>query len=91
MISGVLQRGRNPVRLEPDRAVQDPEDCARTLRVAMPELLKKAAVDMLDVVGLGVGFTASAMLLTLAVGTPLCLVPPARQAPWTAFGAGGYP
>jgi L-ribulokinase len=42
------------------------------------EVLSKAAVDPLDVVGLWVDFTACTMLPTLADGTRLCLVPDFR-------------
>jgi len=81
VISAVLPLAGKPVRLEPDWALQDPEDYVRTLQVTVREVLGKAAVDPLDVVGLGVDFTACTMLPTLADGTPLCLLPEFRSEP----------
>jgi L-ribulokinase len=81
VIAEVLPLPGNPVRLESDWALQDPEDYVRTLQVTVREVMNKAAVDPLDVVGLGVDFTACTMLPTLADGTPLCLVPEFRSDP----------
>ena len=81
VIDEALPLAGNPVRLEPDWALQDPEDYLRTFQVTVPEVLRKAAVDPLDVVGIGIDFTACTMLPTLADGTPLCLVPELRSNP----------
>jgi ribulose kinase len=48
VIADVLPLAGNPVRLEPDWALQDPEDYVRTLQVTVHEVLSKAAVDPLD-------------------------------------------
>ena len=69
------------VRLEPDWALQDPEDYVRTLQEAVPQLLAETGVDPADVVGVGIDFTACTMLPTLADGTPLCLVDGLRRNP----------
>ena len=69
------------VRLEPDWALQDPEDYVRTFQEAVPQLLAEAGVDPADVVGVGIDFTACTMLPTLADGTPLCLVDGLRRNP----------
>jgi len=81
VIAETLPLAGKPVRLEPDWALQDPEDYVRTLQVTVREVLGKATVDPLDVVGLGIDFTACTMLPTLADGTPLCLVPEFRSEP----------
>ncbi|HVM57972.1 MAG TPA: ribulokinase [Gaiellaceae bacterium] len=69
------------VRLEPDWALQDPEDYVRTFREAVPALLAETGVDPADVVGVGIDFTACTMLPTLADGTPLCVLDDLRREP----------
>ena len=69
------------VRLEPDWALQDPEDYVRTFQEAVPPLLAETGVDPADVVGVGIDFTACTMLPALADGTPLCLVDGLRRNP----------
>ena len=70
-----------PVRLEPDWALQDPEDYLRTYQQAIPALLQQTGVDPADVVGVGIDFTACTMLPVQANGTPLCLRPEYRRNP----------
>jgi L-ribulokinase len=81
VIADVLPLPGDPVHLEPDWALQDPEDYVRTFQVAVPAVLREAGVDPRDVIGLGVDFTACTMLPVLADGTPLCLVPEFRSEP----------
>ena len=69
------------VCLEPDWALQDPEDYVRTFQEAVPRLLAETGVDPADVVGVGIDFTSCTMLPTLADGTPLCLVGGLRRNP----------
>ncbi len=69
------------VRLEPDWALQDPEDYLRTLQVTVPAVLRESNIDPADVIGLGIDFTACTMLPTKADGTPLCLLPELRAEP----------
>jgi L-ribulokinase len=69
------------VRLEPDWALQDPQDYIRTLNVAVPDVLSASGVDPSDVVGIGIDFTACTMLPTTADGTPLCIIPEHRRTP----------
>jgi L-ribulokinase len=69
------------VRLEPDWALQDPEDYVRTFQKAVPALLTETGVSPPDVIGIGVDFTACTMLPTLADGTPLCLLEDYRRLP----------
>jgi L-ribulokinase len=69
------------VRLEPDWALQDPNDYLEVFRRAIPAVLKESGVDPADVVGLGIDFTACTMLPVKADGTPLCFLPEWRAEP----------
>jgi len=69
------------VRLEPDWALQDPEDYLRTLEYAVPQVLADSGIDPGDVIGIGIDFTSCTMLPTAADGTPLCLLEELRGEP----------
>jgi L-ribulokinase len=69
------------IRLEPDWALQDPEDYVRTFKTTIPSVLKQSGVDPADVIGIGVDFTACTMMPVLSDGTPLCNVPEYRSNP----------
>jgi len=69
------------VRLEPDWALQDPEDYLRTFKTAIPAVLKESGVEPADVIGVGIDFTACTMLPVKADGTPLCVLPEFRKNP----------
>ena len=69
------------VRLEPDWALQDPDDYIRVLKSTVPAVLAEAGVDAADVIGLGIDFTACTMLPTTVDGTPLCRIPELRRRP----------
>ncbi len=69
------------VRLEPDWALQDPNDYIEVFKHAIPAVLRQSGVDPADVIGLGIDFTACTMLPTLADGTPLCFLPEFRDRP----------
>ena len=60
------------IRLEPDWALQDPEDYIRTFKKTIPAVLKQSGVDPVDVIGVGIDFTACTMMPVKADGTPLC-------------------
>lgn len=60
------------IKLEPDSALQNPNDYVETLKRAVPEALKQGGVRADDVIGIGVDFTACTILPTRADGTPLC-------------------
>ena len=72
-------RPHEDVALEPDWALQDPEDYVRTLQEAVPALLAETGVDPAEVIGIGIDFTACTMLPTLADGTPLCVLDELRR------------
>jgi L-ribulokinase len=63
------------VRLEPDWALQDPNDYIAVFKTAVPAVLKSSGVNPADVIGVGTDFTACTMLPTKADGTPLCNLP----------------
>jgi L-ribulokinase len=61
--------------LDPDWALQDPQDYLRTFQNAVRQVLQKSGVDPADVIGVGIDFTACTMLPVKADGTPLCNLP----------------
>ena len=69
------------IRLEPDWALQDPNDYLETFKQAVPAVLRESGVDPADVIGLGIDFTACTMLPTKADGTPLCFLQEWRDQP----------
>ena len=69
------------IRLDPDFALQDPNDYLEVFKQAIPAVLKKSGVNPKDVIGLGIDFTACTMLPTKANGTPLCFLPEWRDNP----------
>ena len=73
------------IKLEPDTALQNPNDYVETLKRAVPEALKQGGVRTDDVIGIGVDFTACTILPTRADGTPLCTLNEFKSNPhaWT--------
>jgi L-ribulokinase len=69
------------IRLEPDWALQDPNDYLEVFKHAVPAVLQSSGVDPADVIGVGIDFTACTMLPTKANGTPLCFLPEWRDQP----------
>lgn len=69
------------IRLEPDWALQDPNDYIEVFKQTIPAVLAKSGVDPADVIGIGIDFTACTMLPTKADGTPLCFLPEWRNNP----------
>jgi len=69
------------ILLEPDWALQDPEDYIRTYQNTIPAVLRESGVDPADVIGVGIDFTACTMLPVKANGTPLCVLPELRENP----------
>jgi len=59
------------IRLDPDWALQDPNDYLEVFKTTIPAVLKESGVDPADVIGIGIDFTACTMLPTKADGTPL--------------------
>ena len=74
------------IRLEPDWALQDPNDYLEVLKQTVPAILEQGdsagnAIDPDDVIGVGIDFTACTVLPTKADGTPLCFMPEWREHP----------
>ena len=73
------------VRLEPDWALQDPDDYLAVLKNAIPAVLRQSGIDPAAVIGIGTDFTACTVLPVLADGTPLSSLDAFRERPhaWT--------
>ena len=69
------------IRLEPDWALQDPQDYVRVFQNTIPAVLKESGVNPEDVIGIGIDFTACTMLPAKADGTPLSDLPEYRSHP----------
>lgn len=69
------------VRLEPDWALQDPNDYIEVIKRTVPAVMRESGVDPADVIGIGIDFTACTMLPTTSDGTPLCQLPQYRSEP----------
>jgi len=70
-----------PVQLEPEWALQDPQDYIRTFRQTVPGVLSQTGLDPGDVIGIGIDFTACTVLPVKSDGTPLCNLPDYRRNP----------
>ncbi len=71
---GVMDRelAETGERLQPDWALQDPQDYIDVLRHAVPDAVKAAGIDPESIEGIGTDFTSCTILPTLRDGTPLC-------------------
>ena len=69
------------IRLEPDWALQDPQDYLRVFKNTIPAVLKESGVKAENVIGIGIDFTACTMLPVKKDGTPLCDLPEYRNHP----------
>ena len=69
------------IRLEPDWALQDPQDYIRTFQSTIPSVLEQSKVKPEDVIGIGIDFTACTMLPVKKDGTPLCDLQDFRKHP----------
>ncbi len=76
-----LPAPHDDVLLEPEWALQDPDDYLRTLEHTVPAVLRAAGVDARDVIGVGIDCTSCTMLPTTADGTPLCRLDDLRAEP----------
>jgi L-ribulokinase len=69
------------IQLEPEWALQDPNDYIEVFKNAVPAVLHLSGVAPEDVIGLGIDFTACTMLPASADGTALCSKPEWRDNP----------
>ncbi|WP_307869169.1 ribulokinase [Nocardiopsis sp. B62] len=58
--------------LEPESALQDPDDYREVLRRAVPAALRESGISPEQVIGVGTDFTSCTVLPVTADGTPLC-------------------
>lgn len=58
--------------LKRDFALQDPDDYLKSMKRAVCEAVKKAAISPADIIGIGVDFTSCTVLPTDKYGEPLC-------------------
>jgi len=68
-------------KLEPDWALEHPQDFLDVLHETIPAVLKKAGVSAEDVIGVGIDFTSCTMLPVDQEGTPLCFYPEYQSNP----------
>jgi L-ribulokinase len=69
------------IHLEPDWALQDPNDYIEVFKRTIPQVLEKSGVNAEEVIGVGIDFTACTMLPVKSDGTPLCFLPEWRNHP----------
>jgi len=69
------------IQLDPDFALQDPNDYLEVFKQTIPAVLQESGIDPQDVIGIGIDFTACTILPTKADGTPLCFLPEYRNNP----------
>jgi L-ribulokinase len=69
------------IALEPDWALQDPNDYLEVFKTTVPAVLAESGVKPDDVIGIGIDFTSCTMLPTTADGTPLCFLQEWRNKP----------
>jgi L-ribulokinase len=80
--SGVIdQRLPGGPALEPDWALQDPDDYVEALGAIVRAVLAESSIDPANVIGIGIDFTACTMLPVTSDGTPLCRIPELRADP----------
>lgn len=68
-------------KLEHDWALQHPDDYIEVLRKSIPAVLQMSGVDPVDIIGVGIDFTACTMLPVNAAGEPLCMQPELKDNP----------
>ncbi|MCD6232457.1 ribulokinase [Candidatus Aerophobetes bacterium] len=61
------------IKLEPEWALQNPEDYLEALKRTIPDVLKKSKVNPENIIGIGIDFTSCTMLPIDKEGTPLCM------------------
>jgi L-ribulokinase len=81
VIDEVLPLEGEPVHLEPEWALQDPDDYIRTFQHTIPDVLRQTNVNPDDVIGIGIDFTACTMMPVRSDGTSLCTIPDYRRNP----------
>jgi L-ribulokinase len=69
------------VELDPDFALQHPNDYINALKRTVPKLMKESQIDSDQIIGIGTTFTGSTVIPTTNDGTPLALIEDYRDEP----------
>lgn len=69
------------VTLAQDWALQHPQDYIEVLAQSIPAVMQKSGVAPVDVIGIGIDFTACTMLPVDERGEPLCMLPDYKDNP----------
>ncbi len=69
------------VKLEPEWALQHPDDYLEVLQISVPAAVHLAGVDPAAVIGIGISFTSCTVLAVDEQFTPLCLLEPYHYEP----------
>ncbi|MEO9174400.1 MAG: ribulokinase [Gaiellales bacterium] len=69
------------VQLEPEWALQDPDDYLHALGESVHALLTETGISPAEVIGIGIDFTSCTMLPATYDGTPLCRLVELRREP----------
>jgi L-ribulokinase len=69
------------IKLDPDFALQNPDDYLEVLKRSVPEVLRQSGVDPSDVIGIGIDFTSCTILPVDGNLDPLCRKPEWRYNP----------
>ncbi len=67
--------------LQPDWALQHPQDYLDCLAHTIPEAIRKSGVEAKDVIGIGIDFTACTLVPVDARGTPMCFLDDYKSSP----------
>ncbi len=72
--SGVIEKAlpNSNKKLEPDFALQQPDDYLQVLQNSVPEVIRLSGVSPDDIIGIGVDFTACTIVPVDGTLTPLC-------------------
>lgn len=69
------------IKLEQDFALQNPQDYISVLLETVPKVIKEGGVNPLDIIGIGIDFTACTMMPLDKEGRVLCELPEYRENP----------
>jgi len=69
------------IQLKSDWALQHPRDYLEVLQTSIPAILKESYVNPVDVIGIGIDFTACTMVPIDVNGQPLCFNPGMKDNP----------
>lgn len=77
----ITKKTASDINISSEMALQHPEDYINGLIYTVTDIIKKTRVCATDIVGIGVGFTASTILPVTNEGIPLCYFPEFKNNP----------